>query len=79
MKTLAAILFLTSCTSVKYEDPSGAKYTRISVLNNKAIGSLKLKDGSRSLTLGAYMDDTATGAAVIAKELAPLISKAILP
>jgi len=79
MKILAAMLFLTSCTSVKYEDPSGAKYTRISVLNSKAIGSLTLKDGKRSLTLGAYMDDTATGAAMISKEIAPLLSKAILP
>lgn len=79
MRALILMLLLTSCTSVKYEDPSGAKYTRVSVLSNKAIGSLKLKDGQRSLTLGAYMDDTATGAAMIAKELAPLLLKSILP
>ena len=79
MKALILSVLLTSCTSVKYTDPSGASYHRLSVLNNKAVGSLRIFDGTREFKLNGYLDDTASAASDIAKELAPLVSKAILP
>ena len=77
--SLAVSLSLSSCTVLEYNDPSGARYKRVSVLNNKAIGTLQLTDGNRTLVMNGYLDDTASAAADIAKELAPLITKAIIP
>jgi len=77
--SLAVTLSLSSCTVLEYNDPYGARYKRVSLLNNKAIGTLQLTDGNRTLVMNGYLDDTASAASDIAKELAPLVAKAIIP
>ena len=52
-------LFVVGCTSTSYSDPSGAKFSRISLLNNQSVGEVTVKAGDKELTLKGYSSDQA--------------------
>lgn len=54
-------LFAVGCTSTSYTDPSGAKFSRISVLNSQSVGKVEMKadEKSKSLTLEGYTSEQA--------------------
>ena len=70
-----AALALAGCTSTTYTDPSGAKFSRMSVLTKQSIGKVELKAGDKSLNLEGYSNEqTETAAAV-----AGAVAKALMP
>lgn len=73
---IAALVALSGCTSTTYTDPSGAKFSRTSVLNRQSIGKVEMKAGDKSLTIEGYSNEqTEIAAAVagsVAKALAPV-------
>lgn len=73
---LAASLVSSGCTSTSYTDPSGAKFSRISLLNSQAAQELTVKAGDKELTLKGY---TSEQAAVASSVVSAAIKAAIKP
>jgi hypothetical protein len=70
MKSAALFLavsaaLLTGCTSTSYTDPSGAKFSRISVLNSQSIGKVDIKAGDKTLTIEGYSSEQAQIASAV--------------
>jgi len=69
MKTLTALaisLALAGCTSTTYTDPTGAKFSRTTLLTNQQFGDVSMKAGDKTLTIGSYSNShaEATGALI---------------
>jgi len=74
MKTLlpllAAITLCSGCVYTSYTDPSGAKFSRVSLFGNQSVGEVSVKAGDKAMVLKGYTSeqtaaiDTAVTAAV---------------
>jgi hypothetical protein len=64
---LASLWLLCGCTLTTYTDPSGAKFSRWSLLNSQAVGKVEMRAGDKLLTLEGYQSNqTEMAAAVVA-------------
>ena len=58
------------CTLTTYTDPSGAKFSRLSVLNSQAVGKVEMRAGDKLLTLEGYnSNQTEMAAAVVSSAI----------
>lgn len=60
-----AAALLTGCTSTSYTDPSGAKFSRISLLNSQSVGKVEMKAGDKTLSLEGYSSEQAQVASAV--------------
>lgn len=56
---------LSGCTSTSYTDPSGAKFSRVSFLNNQSVGRVEVQAGDKKLTLESYNSQQTEFAAAV--------------
>lgn len=73
---LIALVSLSGCTIIKYQDPSGATFHSTSFLNRRNIDKVEAKAGEKSLVIQGYANDQAELAAAVASSVAKALTPA---